>query len=174
MSTPATLTELIEANRKVARQITYLEAEQTERTISYADLYPRALGILYHLQKLGAQRGDHLILFLGDNEPFVDAFWGAVLGGIIPVPVALGISDEHRHKLLRIARKLGNPYLYTDRRSLERIGSFAAQVSETGTFDKLKTRAFLVDQLDDISRPGKTHAAAPDDVAFIQFSSGST
>jgi acyl-CoA synthetase (AMP-forming)/AMP-acid ligase II len=86
MPTPATLTELIEANRKVARNITYLEAEQNERSVSFGDLYSRALGILFHLQKLGAKRGDHLILFLGDNEPFVDAFWGAVLGGIIPVP----------------------------------------------------------------------------------------
>jgi len=174
MSTPATLIELIEGNRKVARSITYLEGEQNERSVSFGELYTRALGILYHLQKLGAKRGDHLILFLGDNEPFIDAFWGAVLGGIIPVPVALGISDEHRHKLLRIARKLGNPFLYTDRRSLERIGSFATQVNEASTFEKLKARVFLVDQLDDISRPGKPHAAGPDDVAFIQFSSGST
>ncbi|HTV79390.1 MAG TPA: non-ribosomal peptide synthetase [Steroidobacteraceae bacterium] len=174
MSTPATLTELIEANRKVARTITYLEGEQNERRVSYGDLHARALGILFHLQKLGARRGDHLILFLGDNEPFLDAFWGAILGGIIPVPVALGISDEHRHKLLRIARKLGNPYLYTDQRSFERIGSFARAAGESQTFEKLQSRAFLVDQLDDISRPGKAHAAAPDDVAFIQFSSGST
>jgi acyl-CoA synthetase (AMP-forming)/AMP-acid ligase II/acyl carrier protein len=174
MFTPATLTELIEGNRKVARRITYLEGEQNERSVSFADLYTRALGILYHLQKLGAQRGDHLILFLGDNEPFIDAFWGALLGGIIPVPVALGISAEHRHKLLRIARKLGNPFLYTDRRALERIGSFATQVGESATYEKLKSRVFLVDQLDDISRPGKPHGAAPDDVAFIQFSSGST
>ena len=50
-----------------------------------------------------------------------------MLGGIIPVPVAPGISDEHRHKLLRIARKLGTPFLYTDQRLLERIGDFAAQ-----------------------------------------------
>ncbi len=174
MATPDTLVDLIEANRKVARSITYLEGEQNERSVTFADLHARALGILHHLQKLGAKRGDHLILFLGDNEPFVDAFWGAIMGGIIPVPVALGISDEHRHKLLRIARKLGNPYLYTDRRSLERIGSFAAQVGEAPTFEKLKSRVFLVDQLDDISRPGKPHAASPDDVAFIQFSSGST
>jgi acyl-CoA synthetase (AMP-forming)/AMP-acid ligase II/acyl carrier protein len=174
MPTPATLTELIEANRKVTRAITYLEAEQNERSVSYGDLYTRALGILFHLQKLGAKRGDHLILLLGDNEPFIDAFWGAVLGGIIPVPVALGISDEHRHKLLRIARKLGNPFLYTDRRSLERIGTFAAQVGESQTFEQLKSRVFLVDQLDDVSRPGKPHAATADDVAFIQFSSGST
>src|SRR5271154_73947 len=140
MSMPATLTELIEGNRNVDRSITYLEGEQSERSVSFGDLYTRALGILYHLQKLGAKRGDHLILFLGDNEPFIDAFWGAVLGGIIPVPVALGISDEHRHKLLRIARKLDNPYLYTDRRSLERIGAFATQAGESATFTKLKSR----------------------------------
>jgi acyl-CoA synthetase (AMP-forming)/AMP-acid ligase II/acyl carrier protein len=174
MTTFATLTELLEANRKIARSITYLEGEQNERSVSFADLYTRAVGILYHLQKLGASRGDHLILFLGDNEPFIDAFWGAILGGIIPVPVALGISDEHRHKLLRIARKLGQPFLYTDQRSLERIGSFAAQVGEASTFEQLKRRTFLVDQLDDISRPGKPYSAAPEDVAFIQFSSGST
>ncbi len=174
MSTFATLTELIEANRKVARSITYLEGEQNERSVSFADLHARALGILYHLQKLGARRADHLILFLGDNEPFIDAFWGAILGGIIPVPVALGISDEHRHKLLRIAKKLGQPFLYTDQRSLERIGSFAATVGEAATFAQLKSRTFLVDQLNDISRPGKPYHAVPEDVAFIQFSSGST
>ena len=100
MSTPATLTELIEANRNVARSITYLEGEQSERSVTFGELYTRALGILYHLQKLGAKRGDHLILFLGDNEPFIDAFWGAVLGGIIPVPVALGISDEHAYMIM--------------------------------------------------------------------------
>ena len=30
------------------------------------------------------------------------AFWAAILGGIVPVPVAVGISDEHRLKLFRI------------------------------------------------------------------------
>src|ERR1700685_4429453 len=174
MFTANTLTELIEANRKVARNITYLEGDGDERSVAFGELYERALGILHHLQRLGARRGDKLILLLANNEAFLDAFCAAVLGGIIPVPVALGISDEHRHKLLRIARKLGNPFLYTDRRSLERIGSFATQVAERATFEKLKSRAFLVDQLDDISRPGKPHGAAPDDVAFIQFSSGST
>ena len=169
-----TLTELIEANRGAARSLTYLEGDNDSRDVSYAELHERALGILYHLQRIGARRGDKLILFLNNNEQFIDAFWAAILGGIIPVPVALGISDEHRHKLLRIARKLGQPYIYTERRSLDRIGSFAAQAGETETFDKLRARAFLVDDLDDISRAGKPIKAAPDDTAFIQFSSGST
>jgi acyl-CoA synthetase (AMP-forming)/AMP-acid ligase II/acyl carrier protein len=174
MSNAATLTEILEANRKASRAVTYLEGEQNERRVTFAELYERAIGILYHLQRLGARRGDQLILFLNDNEQFIDAFWAAVLGGIVPVPVALGISDEHRHKLLRIARKLGAPYLYTDRRSLERIGALAAEVGEQKIFEHLRTHVFLVDQLDDISHAGKPYRAEPSDTAFIQFSSGST
>ena len=113
-----TLTGLIESNRAIARTITYLEGEHDSHAVAYGELYERALGILYHLQRLGARPGDKLILFLGHNEQFIDAFWAAILGGIIPVPVALGISDEHRRKLLRIARRLGNPFIYTERRSV--------------------------------------------------------
>src|SRR6185437_8890684 len=138
MFNASTLTELIEGNRKTSRRIHYIDGEQSERSISYGELYERALGILHHLQRLGIQRGDQLILFLGDNEPFIDAYWAAILGGIVPVPVALGISDEHRHKLLRIARKLGKPYLYTERRSLERIGTFAAQAGESEVYEGLR------------------------------------
>jgi acyl-CoA synthetase (AMP-forming)/AMP-acid ligase II/acyl carrier protein len=169
-----TLIELIEANRSFARDLTYLEAENDTHTVSFAELYERALGILYHLQRLGARRGDKLIVFLGNNEQFIDVFWAAILGGIVPVPVALGISDEHRHKLLRIAHRLGQPYLYTERRSLERIGTFAAQVGETRLFERLRARTFLVDNLDDVSRPGSVQKVAASDTAFIQFSSGST
>jgi acyl-CoA synthetase (AMP-forming)/AMP-acid ligase II/acyl carrier protein len=174
MTSASTLTELIEGNRNAPRSITYLEGENEEREVSYGELHERALGILYHLQKLGAKRGDKLILFLGNNEQFLDAFWAAVLGGIVPVPVALGISDEHRHKLLRIAKKLGAPFIYTDRRSLDRIGAFAEQAGAGDVFNGLKSRAFLVDALDDISRAGQVSRAQPNDIAFIQFSSGST
>jgi len=173
--TPATtLTELIEGNRTAERSIVYLEGENEERSVSFGELHERALGILYHLQKLGAKRGDKLILFLGNNEQFIDAFWAAVLGGIVPVPIALGISDEHRHKLLRVAKKLGKPFIYTDKRSLDRIGAFAGTVGAVDTFSGLQSRAFLVDTLDDISRPGQVHRSQPNDIAFIQFSSGST
>ena len=169
-----TLTELIERNRSFARNLTYLEAENDAREVSFEELYERALGILYHLQRLGARRGDKLLLFLGNNEQFIDVFWAAILGGIVPVPVALGISDEHRHKLLRIARRLGKPFLYTERRSLDRIGAFAAQAGEQEIFAALRDRTFLVDNLDDISRPGSVQRVTAGDIAFIQFSSGST
>ncbi|MEJ0087552.1 MAG: non-ribosomal peptide synthetase [Pseudomonadota bacterium] len=175
MNTSAqTLAELITVNRTVKRTISYLETETSERVVSYGELYERALGILHHLQKLGARPGDKLIIYLANNEQFLDAFWAGMLGGIIPVPVALGISDEHKHKLLRIARKLGTPFIYTDRKTLDRIGAFAGGAGEQATFDSLNTRAFFAEQVDDISKAGQVHAVKPGDTAFIQFSSGST
>jgi acyl-CoA synthetase (AMP-forming)/AMP-acid ligase II/aryl carrier-like protein len=174
MTQAETLAELLSKNRTVKRSITYIEGENAERVVTYAQLYERALGILFHLQKLGAKPGDKLIIYLANNEQFLDAFWAGMLGGIVPVPVALGISDEHKHKLLRIARKLGTPFIYTDRKTLERIGAFAGSAGEQSTYDALAARAFFAEAIDDISKPGQVHPVRPDDVAFIQFSSGST
>ena len=140
------------------RSVTYIEGENNERRVQFAEVYARAMGILYLLQAAGARRGDNMIIFLSNNEQFLDGFWAAMCGGIVPVPLAVGISDEHRHKLLRVARKLGNPLLYTDAKTLERLGALAAQVGETAMFDQLKTRAFLVESITDIS---KSRQAAP-------------
>jgi len=169
-----TLFDVLESNRSVDRAVTYVEGESSERRVKYGDVYSRALGILYHLQAMGAQRGDPMIIFLSSNEQFLDGFWAAVCGGITPVPLAVGISDEHRHKLLRVARKLGKPLLYTDSKNLERLQALAVQVGESALFDALKSRAFLVESITDISRAGKLYRPAPEDLAFIQFSSGST
>jgi acyl-CoA synthetase (AMP-forming)/AMP-acid ligase II/aryl carrier-like protein len=174
LMTYTTLVDILESNRGVDRAVTYVEGEDSERRVAYGDMYTRALGILYHLQAMGARRGDKMIIFLSNNEQFLDGFWAAVCGGIAPVPLAVGISDEHRHKLLRVARKLGKPMLYTDSKNLERLEALAAQVGESALFGELKSRAFLVESITDISRPGKLHRPAPDDLAFIQFSSGST
>jgi len=169
-----TLVELLEANSRLEQYVGYLDGEQAERRVSYAELHRRALGILHHLQALKAARGDKLIIFLNNNEAFIDGFWAALTGGIVPVPLGVGISDEHRHKLLRVARKLGDPYLYTDRRTLERLAAFADSVGESATMQRLAARSFLIDELEDVSRPGRAVRPGPDDPAFIQFSSGST
>src|SRR3984893_6936460 len=169
-----TLLEVLEANREMDRSLTYVEGENAEKQVTYTDIYAPAPGILHHLQSLGALRDDKMIIFLNNNEQFLDGYWAAVCGGIIPVPLAVGITDEHRHKLLKVVRKLGNPFLYTDAKSLQRLEAVAAQVGESALFAQIKSRTFLVESITDISKTGKLYRAAPDDLAFIQYSSGST
>ena len=174
MTEAETMVELLIANRKADRYIGYLETEAVERRVSYAELHERALGILWRLQRLGLSRGDHLIIFLNNNEAFIDGYWAALAGGIVPVPLAVGISDEHRFKLLRIAKQLGEPWLYTDRKAIGRLAEFAEEQGEQAAFEILRARAFLIDDIEDAGRAADPIAARPDDIAFIQYSSGST
>jgi acyl-CoA synthetase (AMP-forming)/AMP-acid ligase II/aryl carrier-like protein len=64
--------------------------------------------------------------------------------------------------------------LYTDAKNLQRLQALAAEAGETDLMAELKTRSFLVESISDISRPGKLQRPDPSDLAFIQFSSGST
>ncbi len=156
------------------RTVTFIEGAQEEVAVRFDQLRERALGVLHHFQQRGLHPGDELILFTNSNEQFVDAFWACLLGGIVPVPVAVGISDDHRAKLLRIFATLRNPYVYTEQnlaRRLERYGEGHGRDAEVG---RLLSRTLVVDDIETIGTPGQVHAAAPDDVAFIQFSSGST
>jgi acyl-coenzyme A synthetase/AMP-(fatty) acid ligase len=69
-----TLVDLLENNRGADRTVCYVEGENVERRLPYGEIHARALGILRHLQAMGAQRGDKLIIFLKNNEQFLDAF----------------------------------------------------------------------------------------------------
>ncbi len=169
-----TLPEMLDDRARGPGAIVYLEGEGAEKTLKLSELRRRALGILHHLQRIGAKQGDKLILHVASNEQFIDAYWACLYGGIVPVPVAVGISDEHKHKLLRIAKQLGSPFLYTDKKLRERLATFAATIGEPQAWTALKPRTFLIDQLDDISREGTPARLASADTAFIQFSSGST
>src|SRR5258708_28532145 len=122
LSTNATLVDILEGNRGVDRSVTYVEGENNERRVSFKDVHARALGILHHLQAAGARRGDKMIIFLNNNEQFMDGFWAAICGGIVPVPLAVGISNGDRHKLLRAPRTLGNPLPSNAAKSSEQRG----------------------------------------------------
>jgi acyl-CoA synthetase (AMP-forming)/AMP-acid ligase II/acyl carrier protein len=76
--------------------------------------------------------------------------------------------------VLRIVRKLGNPFLYTDSKTLERLRVFAAQAGEQALFADLETRVVLADQTLDLTQSGAAATINVADPLFIQFSSGST
>ncbi len=169
-----TLPEMLDDRARGPGAIVYLEGEGVEKAVKLSELRRRALGILFHLQRIGAKQGDKLILHVSSNEQFIDAYWACLYGGIVPVPVAVGISDEHKQKLLRIAKQLGRPFLYTDKKLRERFATFAATIGEPEAWTALKPRTFLIEQLEDISRAGMPAKLTAGDTAFIQFSSGST
>ncbi|MDQ3731740.1 MAG: AMP-binding protein [Pseudomonadota bacterium] len=169
-----TLIDALAANRGSDRGIVYHEAEGAERRVSYQSLYARALILLHELQTRECKRGDQLILFLNDNEKFIDIFWACLLGGIVPVPVAPGVSDEHRFKLFRIFDQLDRAHLYTGRKTMDRLAKFADDNALAKRWARLKAKTIPFERLDVSPAQGAVIEPDPDDIAFIQFSSGST
>jgi len=169
-----TLNDALYANRESERGIGYIQTGDLETRISYRGLFARAGGQLHRLQNRGLHRGDQLIVLLNDNERFIEVFWACQLGGVVPVPVAPGVSDEHRHKLFRIFAQLERPYLYTDEDMLNRLAVFASGNELDQAIERVQANTVLSTPPEDTSTPVRVIEPDPDDIAFIQYSSGST
>ena len=168
-----TLTDLVAEARGRERHIRFIDGEHDESVVPFADLWDRARTLLGSLQSRGMQPGDELVIFSQSNENFVIAFWAAILGGIVPVPVAVGISDEHRSKLFRILRQLKRGTLFTDSSLLERLVDFARERHLKDVLVLLESRTILMGDVG-TGDSGQVFDASPEDPAFIQYSSGST
>jgi acyl-CoA synthetase (AMP-forming)/AMP-acid ligase II/acyl carrier protein len=168
-----TLIELLGDVRSKDRHIRFIDGEDDESTVTFSELWDRALALLGSLQARGMQKGDELVIFSKSNESFVVAYWAAILGGIVPVPVAVGISDEHKHKLFRILRQLEKATLFTEQDLLDRLLDFARDNQLDDVTAILEQRTSLMSDVVP-GKNGEIFAATPDDIAFIQYSSGST
>ncbi len=169
-----TLNAILPADVREDRQITFIEGDNEQRTMSFRRLRQRATGALGALQRRGMKRGDTLILFIADNERFVEMFWACVLGGIVAVPLAPGVADEHWRKLLRVFAQLADSRVCIDAPTLERFDSFVGANRLATEGERLRALTVIVGSLDMAGEPGVTVKTSSDDLAFIQYSSGST
>jgi acyl-CoA synthetase (AMP-forming)/AMP-acid ligase II/acyl carrier protein len=167
------LPHILREARDKDREIRFIDGDKDESTLSFSELWNNAVELLGVLQKRGLTPGDELVIFTKSNQKFVTAFWAAVLGGIVPVPVAVGISDEHRLKLFRILAQLQRGTLYTEHELHSRLMDFARPRDFGDIMRKLETRS-LIDEDIRAGQGGEVVDPSPEDIAFIQYSSGST
>jgi surfactin family lipopeptide synthetase A len=154
--------------------VTFVEKRNVERFISYKCLYETAQATLYNLQLFGIKSGDKVILQIEDNENFVYIFWACILGKIIPVPLTVGKNDEYKEKLFKVFGVLENPFLITGEKHLAMLEKYASQSEYAHEMTILKDSTYMIDSVIGGVQKGSVGEAERGDIAFIQFSSGST
>ena len=169
-----TLVDVLQDRGASLHGITIVKGQGDHERIAYGQMLSRAHDRLAQFQSLGMERGSQLIIQTSDNAAFLEAFWACLLGGITAVPISGGNSHEHRHKLFRIAEKLNTPGVYTDSQTSKRLKDFAEDNSLIEIYAELAQRTIDCTQAAPAGASANIMAAKEDDIAFIQFSSGST
>lgn len=108
-------------------------------------------------------------------KSFIVSFWACVLGGIVPVPVSIENNEEHKIKLQKIMDLLSNPYIIADETGSKVIEDHIIKYPEELQLSSLVDKIIRVDELQDLYEDnGRIFESSSEDIAMIQFSSGST
>ncbi|OAB38376.1 non-ribosomal peptide synthetase [Paenibacillus glacialis] len=172
-----TLIDVIKERGKADnRGITFIESDDHEDRLTYKDLYEQALAFLANLQASGVSQGQEVVFQIENNRNFIISFWACILGGIIPVPVSIGNNDEHKSKVFKIWDVLARPYMVTETKILADLEKYIIKSGQNDLNDKIRDKIMLIDESDLFLRqhPAQVYTAQPEEIAFIQFSSGST
>jgi len=147
------------------------ESRQDERFFSYADVERESGRFAGAMQALGLRKGDRIALILPDNADFVFAFLGAVRGGIVPVPIypptGLGKLAGYLDNTLHIVAKSGARVLLTNKEIKLLLGTIAAKAPALEQVAAVEDVRVMRERLRPVD-------VSPDDVCFLQFTSGST
>lgn len=152
------------------KKITIIESRSKKKIIQYKELYKECRYLLGSLQESGIKKGEELIFQITDIEAFLLVFWACLMGGIIPIPVTPANSREGIRKLLNIWKQMKSPYIITKSKPI--------CIKDTYGIDNIKitrieNKTIIFDQLKRKNMGAEIDIKA-DDIAYVQYSSGST
>jgi fatty-acyl-CoA synthase len=137
------------------------------RDMSLSDVRTRSFAIASAMADIDVHPGDRVLLILPKEEQFIQMFLGAICAGVIPVPIfppfMLNQLDAYRRHLELVARVSGARTIVTSAEMLPFLQDLTLS---------LRLRAF--DDLRSSAVTSALPAARPDDIALLQFTSGST
>jgi acyl-CoA synthetase (AMP-forming)/AMP-acid ligase II len=165
-----TLQELLERAATSSQGVEFLDRQERGERWTYDALLQRARRAAAALASSGVRPGERVAIILPTGPPFYHAFFGTILAGAVPVPlyppVRLGRLNEYHARTAQMIRAVDARLVVTDARVHRFIGPTIEQAQpELGCI----TAGGL-----DGTGPAPDGAVAPDAMAFIQFSSGTT
>lgn len=147
-----------------------VDAPGGERRISYEELWGRVRRLSAGMQALGLKPGERVAMLIGNSWEYVATFFAASAAGLISVPMNTRLLEN---ELAHMVRDSGARLLIAQE-SLLRERPALASIAELGVAAVRASgpskRPF--EALD--SEPGAVAASAPDSVASLLYTSGTT
>lgn len=141
-------------------------------TITRREIYGRGCALARKFQSLGIETGDKVMTILPTGKPFLVSVLGAWCAGaaIVPVaPPAPGIAADYYRTKLASMLKTAQPKIIV---ACEAAADALKDLPElTGEMFILRDTEVLFDF---VGEPDAPHISQPDEIAHIQFTSGST
>ena len=149
----------------------YSAKGQLSHVLTFAELRRRALATARKLMTAGLKRGDRVAVIAETGPEFMAVFFGCQYAGLVPCPMPytmyIGGRDAYVERVTGMLRAAEACAVVTssDLEGHIRAGAAGAGVEKVLTHEALQA---LPESLT------KVEAFGPDDVAYIQYSSGST
>ncbi|MFL6236018.1 MAG: fatty acyl-AMP ligase [Thermoanaerobaculia bacterium] len=149
---------------------TFQDLKGNETFYSFAEIEGETARRAGALQALGLRKGDRLGMVLIEPREFILTFLASLRVGVIPVPfyppLGLGNFESYSQRIGRLLQSCEARMLFASRR-LESV--LWALVGEVPCLERLITEKHLAPD-----HPPDYPDLTPDDVAFLQYTSGST
>ncbi len=173
----ATLVDLLrhraEENRFERAYVFLEDGERDESVMSYADLDRRARAIAVTLRDVGLQQGDRAVLLYPPGLEYIAGFFGCLYAGVIAVPAYPPNPmrlDRTLPRLQAIVRNADASVALTTEPILQMAPFVFAQAPDLAAMQWIAT-----DTVGDAQAEGwQPPAIRADDLAFLQYTSGST
>jgi len=135
-----------------------------DEVVTYAQLWERSARYAAGLTAAGLRAGDKLCLIYPTCAEFFYTFFGAMRLGAVPVPLYPTLSVEATASVFRDAEAV----------AVATIGWFRAGVDASVALAPTVRQVLEPNDLDSDAPPPPEHVAQPDDLCFLQYTSGST
>jgi acyl-CoA synthetase (AMP-forming)/AMP-acid ligase II len=149
--------------------LSFVQPVGQTRFTSYSDLLSQAKMIASGMAAKGMKPGDKAMIVMTHNEDIVNALWACLISGIVPTilqpPVSFSEFNTPAQKIENVYHILEKPWIIL---SSDLIRTFQNDVFSPEKIINIET--LKINENSDF----KVHKGATDDLAFIQFSSGST
>ena len=161
-----TLQSALEGAARSRLGLAFLDAQERETRLSFAELHERAQKAAGGLRQMGIRPRDRVAIVLPTGPEFMDAFFGAVLAGAVPVPLypplRLGRMEEFHRRTALMLQVSGARVVLSDARISRFLGVAVAQARPPLGLQRVRQ-----------GPPIAVHSS-PGDLLLIQFSSGTT